>query len=139
MHVYIEKLSLYIENLFVYIENLRFYIEHLLVYMENLCFYMENLHVYKKTCTNAEISRVRVDFFKQIKTEVEPFQSFTNRNIIDYCMTMNDPKIQIKTAKFVKDIMTTYKDETDGSIEIVKPSAITRSGRQTRMPIKLNL
>ena len=94
---------------------------------------------YLLACTNSEMSRTREDFFREIKTEIRPFESFTNKNIIDYCLTMNDPHIQLKMAKFAKNILMTYKDETDGSTEIIKPAAITRSGRQTKKPDKLNL
>ena len=94
---------------------------------------------YLLRCTNSEISRAREDFLKEIKSEIQPFESFSNKNIIDYCMTMNDPNTQLKMAKFAKTILITYKDETDGSTEIIKPAAITRSGRQTKKPDKLNL
>ena len=94
---------------------------------------------YLLACTNSEMSRTREDFFREIKTEIRTFESFTNKNIIDYCMTMNDSHIQMKMAMFAKNILTTYKEETDGSTEIIKPPVVTRAGRQTRKPVKLNL
>ena len=94
---------------------------------------------YLLTCKNSEISCARERFITEIKNHIKPFQSFTNKNIIDYCMTMNDPSIQMKMAKFAKNILSIYRDETGGKTEIIKPAAITRAGRQTKKPNKLNL
>ena len=94
---------------------------------------------YLLTCSNSEISHARENFLLSIRKEFTQFNSFTNKNIVDYCMNMNDTNIQLQMAKYVKSILTIYKEETGGKIEIPKPDAITRAGRQTKKPNKLNL
>ena len=61
---------------------------------------------------------------------------FSNKNI-DYCMTMKEKNIQIITAKYAKNIVTTYKEEC----EPINTNTIvtTRSGRHIKRPIKLDL
>jgi hypothetical protein len=94
---------------------------------------------YLLACNNSEISQVREDFFQNIREQTTQFHSFSNKNIIDYCMNMNDANTQMAMAKYAKQILTTFREETGGKIELSKPDVITRSGRQTKKPDKLNL
>ena len=52
---------------------------------------------------------------------------------------MTDTNIQIITAKYVMDILNTYKEETDGPIIAFTLPTETRSGRKIRKPDKLDL
>jgi hypothetical protein len=94
---------------------------------------------YLLACNNSEMSQHREHFFQNIRQQTTQFHSFTNENIIDYCMNMSDTNTQMAMAKYAKLILTTYKEETGGRIEISKPDAITRAGRQTKKPDKLNI
>ena len=95
---------------------------------------------YLLNCNNAELSFIRQSFFKNIKEKVTQLnKQFTNQNIIDYCFNLSDTNIQLITATFCKQILQTYKLETDGAK--IKPDApvITKSGRLVKKPIKLDL
>ena len=90
-------------------------------------------------CNNAEISRLRKEFFENIRVEVGQLEYFSDQNIIDYCLNMSDPKIQNTTAIYVKQILLMYKDETEGIRSLPEAPVTTKSGRLIKRPIKLNL
>ena len=94
---------------------------------------------YLMRCTNGEMTNLRKTFMKNIREEVSQFKHFTDMNIVEYCMLLKDPKIQKPMAMYVKDILQTYKDETDGTIHEKNTPVKTRSGRVSRKPTKLNL
>ena len=94
---------------------------------------------YLLRCNNGEISRIREDFIREIKSKIIQFETFSDKNIVDYCMNMHDTNIQMAIALYTKNILTTYREETDGPIPVDLPPVITRTGRQIRKPIKLNL
>ena len=94
---------------------------------------------YLLKCSNAEISHVREEFLDRIKHQNAQFKNLSDQNIIDYCMLMTDTNIQMITAKYVMDILNTYKEETDGPIITVTLPTETRSGRKIRKPEKLDL
>ena len=100
---------------------------------------MGNEEHYLLNCNNAELSFIRQNFFKNIKEEVTQLKKFTNQNIIDYCFNLNDSNIKLITAGYCKQILQTYKLETDGAK--IKPDApvITKSGRLIKKPTKLDL
>ena len=74
-----------------------------------------------------------------IRNLIPQFKEFSNTNIIDYCMILNDLRIQIHISTYVKNIMKIYKDETEGTIQITNMPVTTRTGRLVKKPIKLNL
>ena len=94
---------------------------------------------YLLKCNNAEISSIQTDFFKNIRVEVAPLGPFTNQGIIDYCLNLSDTKIQMISALYCKQILQTYKEETDGTKIAPEAPVITKSGRLIKKPIKLNL
>ena len=67
------------------------------------------------------------------------FKNFSNRNIIDYCMLLHDPLIQMSFSVFVRDLLCMYKEESEGTAVVEKPPVVTRAGRTIVKPIKLNL
>ena len=64
---------------------------------------------------------------KNIRDDIPQLKSFSNKNIIDYSLALSDDRIQIPIATYIKQIITTYKEETGGKIDIPKS------------PVKLNL
>ena len=94
---------------------------------------------YLLKCNNGEISRIRSDFMTKIRKEVPQLELFTERNIIEYCMVLHDPMIQMPVAIFVKNLLCMYKEETEGTPLSEKPTITTRIGRVCRKPDKLNL
>ena len=76
---------------------------------------------------------------ENIRREIPQFKTFSDRNIIEYCMLLHDPKIQMSVSVFVKNIMEMYKEETEGSNVSEKAPVTTRAGRLSRKPEKLNL
>ena len=69
------------------------------------------------------------------------FTSFSIMNIIDYCMSMTDPDVQGPTAKFIKTIFTTFREESLSRNKQQNDDVPvkTRSGRLIKRPVKLNL
>ena len=94
---------------------------------------------YLLTCNNGELSRIREDFMKNIRMEIPQFETFPDKSIIDYCMLLHDPMIQMPVSVFVKNILGMYKEETEGITILEKPPVTTRAGRLSKRPIKLNL
>ena len=95
---------------------------------------------YLLKCNNNEISRTRENFIIDIKREITQFEQFSNKNIINYCMLLNDQRIQMPISIYIKNILKTYKEETEGMTLIVRNTPIkTRIGRTIKKPVKLNL
>ena len=94
---------------------------------------------YLTTCTNGELDSIRKKFMKNIREEIPQFKQFTDKNIIEYCMLLKDPTIQKPISIYVKDILQTYKDETEGTMHVKNSPIKTRTGRISRKPTKLNL
>ena len=94
---------------------------------------------YLLKCNNAEISHARDQFFSDIKCQNVQFRNLSDQNIIDYCMLMSDTNAQLITAKYVMDILNTYKEEIGGPSTTYTPPTETKSGRTVRKPIKLDL
>ena len=93
---------------------------------------------YLLRCNNINISNARNSFFEKIRKDISQFDKFTNNNIIDYCMNMSDINIQMPMAIYVKNILSIYKEEVEGTHN--NPENITtRYGRLSKRPIKLNL
>ncbi len=94
---------------------------------------------YLLKCTNSEIFSIRENFFTKIRNEVPQLASFTNTNIINYCLNMSDPNIQSVTAEYVRNILCMYREETDGTTQPIVQTIITRVGRIIRKPQRLGL
>ena len=94
---------------------------------------------YLLECNNAEISHLRSTFLKSIRVEVPQIAKFTDKNIIDYCLNLGDDNIQMKFGILTKNILETYREETDGLREKPELPTQTKSGREIRKPQKLDL
>ena len=94
---------------------------------------------YLLKCQNAEMEHIRDNFIKNIKEKIPQLENFSNSNIIDYCMTLSDERIHVPIGTYIKQIITTYKEETEGKLDTEKPPIKTRIGRLVKKPSKLNL
>ena len=94
---------------------------------------------YLLTCNNGELSRIREDFMKNIREEIPQFKTFSDKNLMDYCLMLHDPRIQLPISVFVRNILCMYKEEVEGTSLLEKPPVITRAGRLCKKPNKLNL
>ena len=94
---------------------------------------------YLLKCNNAEIGALRAKFMKEIRELIPQLSSFSNENIIDYGMILHDQRIYLPLAMYVKQIMRTYTDETDGTKIKISTPVKTKSGRLIRKPQKLDL
>ena len=94
---------------------------------------------YLMRCQNAEVSHIRKLFFEKIRNEVAQLDQFSEKNILDYCLNMNDEKTQMYIAEYVKDILTTYREETGDSKPQQDIPVKTKSGRLVKKTRKMNL
>ena len=88
-------------------------------------------------CTNASLLEIRKEFLATIRSNLLQLESFSNENIIDYGMIMNDSSLQEPMALFVKQILCKFKEETLENKS--KMPIFTRSGRQVKKPIRLGI
>ena len=93
---------------------------------------------YIKRCKNELIEHTKLAFVKDIKEKFPLMTNFSNDNIIDYCLVMNDPKFQIPMAIYTKEIIDTFLEINDLQSKSTCPQK-TRYGRQTKRPEKLDL
>ncbi len=94
---------------------------------------------YLLRCRNNELCSIREKFFEKNKAEHPQFKDFTEENIINYCLNMNDVNIQKITAEYVRDLLNMYREEVDVPERPVNNTIITRAGRVIKKPQKLNL
>lgn len=66
---------------------------------------------YLLRCPNRQICEVRNYFFDKIKQKNIQFTQLSNKNIIDYCMCMQDINIQKMVAVFILKLTKTYRQE----------------------------
>ena len=86
---------------------------------------------------NASLVEIRKVFLTTIRSNLLQLESFSNENIIDYGMIMNDSSLQEPMALFVKQILCKFKEETLENKS--KMPIFTRSGRQVKKPIRLGI
>ena len=95
-------------------------------------------HHYLIQCSNPAILPIRTDFFINIRNEIKQFEHFNDTNIIEYCMIMSDSNIHSSMTQYIKEILVAFKEEM-GEIKPILAPVITRSGRQVKVPEKLDL
>ena len=83
------------------------------------------------------LAKLNIEFDVITLTEIR-YKS-TNTNIINYCLNMSDPNIQSITAEYVRNILCMYKEETDGTVQPIVQTIITRVGRIIRKPERLGV
>ena len=59
---------------------------------------------YLLDCNNIQIYEARLRFFKNVKSVTPQLEHFSNKNIIDYTMSMSDKTTQYSIATFAKDL-----------------------------------
>ncbi len=98
-----------------------------------------NEYHYLLRCTNSEISAIRERFFINIRKKIPQFENFSEINIINYCLNLTDPNIQLTTAEFVRDILSMYREEVVVPERPVANTIKTRVGRVIKKTQKLDL
>ncbi len=93
---------------------------------------------YLRRCGNSLMEITRNKFLLDIKQKCPQMASFSNDNIIDYCILMNDPVTQLPMAIYTKEIMETFSEINNLQPKSTGP-IITRSGRQVKNPDRLDL
>ena len=73
----------------------------------------------------------------RILDQVVHLTNFTNENIIDYGMIMNDNQLIEPMAYYIKQIIHKFKEETAETKS--RLPTFTRCGRLVKKPIKLDL
>ena len=71
-----------------------------------------------------------------MKEKLPQMTDFSLNNIIDYCMVLNDPKIQLPFAIYAKEILEMFSEMKKLQPEIEMPT-ITKSGREVKKPATL--
>ena len=94
---------------------------------------------YLLRCRNVELEHIRKNFLQEVRESTPILQNFSDQNIIDYGMILHDERIQIHMATYVMKIMKTFKEESEGTRDIIKSPVKTRTGRLVKKPDKLNL
>ena len=94
---------------------------------------------YLRRCENILITATRNKFIIDVKEKCPALQNFNSNNIFDYCILMNDPKIQLPMAIYAKEIIETYSEIQNLQSKPQDSPKVTRSGRQIKRPEKLDL
>ena len=68
---------------------------------------------YLLRCKNNKMINHRHTFMNKIKAEHPQMKNLSEKNIIDYCMSMNDYKSQNTTAIYIQNIFKTYREESN--------------------------
>ena len=88
-------------------------------------------------CNNASLATLRNDFFTNIRSNFTQLTNFTNENIIDYGMIMNDNQLIEPMAYYIKEIIHKFKEETAETKS--RLPTFTRCGRLVKKTVKLDL
>ncbi len=94
---------------------------------------------YLLKCANSELCALREKFFANIKREFPQFINFTDENIINYCLNMSDVSTQLVMAEYARGVLCMYREEVGGPVKSAPETIVTRVGRVSRKPQKLNL
>ena len=94
-------------------------------------------HHFLLRCNNSEINKARTSFIEDIKSHMPHFINFSDRNIIEYCLTMVDNNTHLAFGKYVKAIFRKYREDKEE--KKAESPKYTRSGRLIKKPDKLNL
>ena len=97
----------------------------------------DELH-YLNQCKNDILEKIRNKFFADIRLKCPKIAPLSNENIINYCLTLHDPDIQLPMAIYAKEITDSFKNITNLQSK-PKTCVITRYGRQTKAPVRLDL
>ena len=91
---------------------------------------------YLRRCSNVSLVNKRNNFITEMKETLPQMAYFSLDNIIDYCMILNDPNIQLPFAMYAKEIIDMFTE-----MKKLQPSEnipiTTKSGRQVKKPIRL--
>ena len=71
-----------------------------------------------------------------MKEKSSQMTGFSLNSIIDYCVVLNDPKIQLPFAIYSREIIEMFSEMKKLQPEIEMPTT-TKSGRQVKKPARL--
>ena len=98
---------------------------------------MKNITYFAAEMWNWNIFKKK--FFQEVRESTPTLQKFSDKNIIDYGMILHDELLHTHMATFVMTTMKTYKEESEGTRDIIKSPVKTRIGRLVKKPKKLDL
>ena len=82
--------------------------------------------------------KTRNEFITELKLKHPKLAPLSKENIINYCLTLHDPDIQLPMAMYAKEVTDIYKNITNLQPK-PKICVVTRYGRQTKAPDRLDL
>ena len=94
---------------------------------------------YLLDCKNSEIDHIRKVFFENIRVKIPQFEIFENNQILDYCLSMADSTTFLPFAIYVKDVLEMYREEKIDPRDNENAVVITKSGRESKRPSRLDL
>ena len=97
----------------------------------------DELH-YLCQCKNVILEKIRNKFITDIKSKCPKLAPLSMENIINYCLTLHDPDTQLPMAMYAKEITDSFKNITNLQTKPIT-CVITRYGRQTKAPVRLDL
>ena len=68
---------------------------------------------YLNRCNNDKIEDIRRTFFSNIRLCNPQLDTFSDKNIVDYCLSMNDHSIQLPTSLFIQNLLKTYRKQSN--------------------------
>ena len=78
-------------------------------------------------------------FFENIRVKIPQFEIFENYQILDYCLSMADSTTFLPFAIYVKDVLEMYREENIDPKGNENAVVITKSGRESKRPSRLDL
>ena len=78
-------------------------------------------------------------FFENIRVKIPQFEIFGNIQILNYCLSMADSNTFLPFAMYVKDVLEMYREEKIDSKHKEIAVIITKSGRESKRPSRLDL
>ena len=77
---------------------------------------------YLTKCNNKDIKNVRSEFVARVKSIQRQLINFNISDLMKYCVSMQDTSVQVETAHFVNELLSSYADaveEDEGKCSIM--------------------
>ena len=94
---------------------------------------------YLRRCANFILAKTRSNFIADIKEKCPSMANFELNTIMDYCILMSDPNIQLPMAIYTKELIESFSEIRNLQSKPPESPKVTRSGRLIKKPVKLDL